>query len=187
LRYLRIDRQLFVAWADGASAGPMTRRPQAQAADRRRARGVAAVELGFLLIPLVVLVFGVTEYGRAIYTYNTITKSARDAARYLTSKTPGSTADHQAAACLVVTGDASHSGATCTSSVVLAPGLTPDMVETCDAVLTCAGVTSTFSTGSGTINTVHVGISGYPFTSVVDFVAPSINFNNISVTMRSQL
>ena len=148
---------------------------------RPRQSGVAAVELGFLLIPLTLLVFGVSEYGRAIYTYNTITKSARDAARFLTSKTPGDATAHTEAKCLAVTGNANCSGP------ALAPGLTTGMVETCDAVLTCTGVPSTFSTGSGTINTVHVGITGYPFTSVVEFVAPSINFNNISVTMRSQL
>lgn len=143
--------------------------------------GVAAVELGLLLIPLILLVFGVTEYGRAIYTYNTITKTARDAARFLTSKTPGDAAAHAEAKCLAVTGNRDCSG------TALAPGLTTGMVETCDAVLTCAGVTSTFSTGSGTINTVYVGINGYPFTSVVEFVVPSLNFNAIGVTMRSQL
>ena len=35
-----------------------------------RQRGVAAVELAVLLTPLVLMLFGATELGRAVYTYN---------------------------------------------------------------------------------------------------------------------
>lgn len=54
-----------------------------------------AVRLAILLIPLVILAFGIIEYGRAIYTYNALTKSVRDAARFLTSQTPGDSASIQ--------------------------------------------------------------------------------------------
>lgn len=49
-------------------------------------RGVAAVEFGILLIPLVLLAFGITEYGRAMYQYNALGKSVRSAARYLSQE-----------------------------------------------------------------------------------------------------
>ncbi|MCK2128094.1 hypothetical protein MX652_15520 [Thauera aromatica] len=45
----------------------------------------------------------------------------------------------------------------------------------------------TLTTGTGTINTVTVAISGYPYNSVVEFVMPDLTFGNISITMRSQL
>ena len=74
-------------------------------------KGVAAVELALLLIPLTTLVFGITEFGRAIYQYNTIAKGTRDAARYLTQTTPGNGASRAAARCLVVFGNRACSGA----------------------------------------------------------------------------
>ena len=49
-----------------------------------RQSGVAAVELGFLLTPLILMVLGASEYGRAIHNYNKVVKSTRDAVRYLT-------------------------------------------------------------------------------------------------------
>lgn len=145
---------------------------------RRYMRGVAAVEFGILLIPLVVLAFATTEFGRAIYSYNTLTKSVRDAARYLTSKGAGNPAEHAIAKCMAVYGNPDCSGN------ALAPGLTTDMVRTCDPILTCAGVENTLLTGTGTIQTVTVQISGYAYESFVQYVMPNVTFTDISATMR---
>ncbi|WP_305074171.1 TadE/TadG family type IV pilus assembly protein [Propionivibrio sp.] len=146
-------------------------------------KGVAAVEFGILLIPLVVLAFGITEFGRAIYTYNTLTKSVRDAARYLTTQTPGDANEHTTAKCMAVYGKPSCDN----TDTPLAPGLNLGMVETCDQVLSCNGVTTSLTTGSGTINLVVVRIHGYPYNSIVEFVMPDITFGNISTSMRGQL
>lgn len=145
---------------------------------RKHMKGAVAVELGILMIPLVTLAFGITEYGRAIYSYNTLTKSVRDAARYLTSHTPGDPQAHADAQCMAAFGNPD-----CTGSP-LAPGLTQAMVQTCDFVLTCPGVTTSLTTGSGTINLVAVRILGYPYDSVVEWVMPDMTFNNIAVSMR---
>lgn len=51
--------------------------------------GAALVELAFILPLLLLLSFITTEFGRAIYQYGAITKSVRDAARYLSLQTPG--------------------------------------------------------------------------------------------------
>lgn len=149
---------------------------------RRWMKGVAAVEFGILLIPLVTLAFGVTEFGRAIYTYNTLLKSTRDAARYLTSQTPGDTSEHDIAKCMAVFGNRSCSGS------ALATGLTTAMIETCDRVVACNGVTTTLTTGTGTVNLVVVRITGYQFDPFVNFVMQqSLTFNNIAASMRGQL
>ena len=44
------------------------------------------------MIPLTVLAFGITEYGRAIFQYNTLVKSVRDASRYVSQHAPGDAA-----------------------------------------------------------------------------------------------
>ena len=69
----------------------------------------------------------------------------------------------------------------------LAPGLTTAMVNICDADRlpgTHAGV----ATGTGVVNLVTVSITGYIYNSIVTYVAPAtLNFNDISMTMRSDL
>ena len=115
-------------------------------------RGVAAVELGILLIPMILLSFGITEYGRAIYQYNAITKSTRDAVPVI--KRTGDPADITAAKCLVV-----HGNKGCTGNP-LVPDLTTAMVTICDST-NCADHKDQ-GTGSGVINLVTVTATGYP-------------------------
>jgi Flp pilus assembly protein TadG len=143
-------------------------------------RGVATVELALLLMPLVLMIFGTTELGRAIYTYNMLDKTTRDAARHLSQHGPGDVAVAAEARCLAVT------GSTDCSAAAVAPGLTTAMVTICDAVL-CPATHANQLTGLGSVNLVSAGIASYPFTSVVTFVIPSMNFNNISMTLRAQL
>jgi Flp pilus assembly protein TadG len=146
----------------------------------RPTRGVAAVELGIVMVPLLILTFGVTEYGRAIYTYNTLDKAVRDAARHMTSAAPGDVNPKGEARNLAMYGNVAGTGP------LLAPGLTPAMVAIEDAASDPAG--HSISTGTGTINLVTVRITGYTYNSIVTYVAPAtLNFNDIAVTMRSQL
>ena len=151
----------------------------ASLASRRgfRMRGAAAVELALTMVPLLALTFGVTEYGRAIYTYNAIDKSTRDAARHMTSPNPNRNTE---AINLAVYGNIAGTG------YPIAPGLAGSNVVICDPT-SCAGTHAAVATGSGVINLVSVGINGYVYSSIVTYVAPAtLNFNNISTTMRTQ-
>src|SRR5688500_11611226 len=56
---------------------------------KRRQHGVALVEFALILPLLLLLTFITTEFGRAMYQYNTLAKSVRDSARYLSMQTPG--------------------------------------------------------------------------------------------------
>lgn len=145
----------------------------------RKQRGVAAVELGIVLIPLVLLAFGITEFGRAIYQYNTLTKATRDATRFLSAKGAGDTNDISAAKCMTVYGNIACSGNP------LVPDLTTAMVSVCDSSNCPSHLNQ--ETGSGVINLVTVTVTGYPFTSLVPFVVPSMAFGEISTTMRQVL
>ncbi len=143
-------------------------------------RGVAAVEFGLLLTPLILMIFGTTELGRAIYSYNTLDKTVRDASRHLSQHGPGDAIIAAEARCLAV-----HGTTDCSGSPV-APGLTTSMVTICDASL-CPSTHANQLTGLGSINLVTVGIQNYAFDSVVEFVIPNMTFNNISTTLRAQL
>lgn len=164
----------------------------------QKQRGVAAVEFAILIIPMLLMVFGITEFGRAMYQYNTLVKATRDATRYLTTVGPGSNgfeADHpnnplNIAKCLAVYGQKQCGGTT------LVRNLNENMVFICDSInsTSCSASHSAVTTGSGVVNLVTVGIRGYQFESVVSFnIAgltvglPNLTFGDISTTMRQIL
>lgn len=141
---------------------------------RNRQNGVALVEFALVLPLLLVLSFIVTEYSRALYQYNTITKSVRDAARYLSIQTPGT--KNNEAKNLVVYGNLTGVGSP------LAIGL--NLLQVPNPAWQLAGT-------SPVINTVTVRVTGYTFRPLIAS-AFGLNFGNIayadiSATMRGPL
>lgn len=149
----------------------------------RRCVGLASIELVLLIPLLVLLAFGITEGGRAVYQYDTIAKSVRDAARYLSTLPPGQ--GHSTARCLALYGNTSCSGA------LLLPGLSSATFQVKDASNDSSymGVPSTGNGGASTgqINLVRVRISGYVFDSLIPGYFPDVTFGPIDVTMRQLL
>lgn len=137
-------------------------------------QGAALIELALSIPFMIMLSMIVIEFGRALYEYNTVTKSVRDAVRYLSVQMPNTLCAN--AQNLVVY------GTTTAGSQPLAPGLKTSAVS-------CSWQTK------GTlplINTVTVTVTGYHFTSAVSsvfglqlFTNGGINFGNISATMRT--
>ncbi|HEX7911069.1 MAG TPA: TadE family protein [Paraburkholderia sp.] len=164
---------------------------------RQKMRGVAAVEFGLVLIPLMLLVTGVTEFGYAIYQYDALTKATRDAARYLSEFSPSDIAyPVTQAQCLAVYGTTDCSGS------VLVTGLKTSMVVICDRVNStgCPGMTfgsvptydsnngASSGTAAGSINLVAVKITGYSYAPIEPFRGlGSISFNDITTVMRQVL
>lgn len=158
-------------------------------ARRNRQGGVAAVEFAILLLfVLLPVLFGVLEFGRMMYEYNTITKATRDAARLMSTQTP-TDSDYPAlvtsARNLAVYGNQAGTGAP------LLPGLTTAMVSMCDPA-SCPSTHSSVPTGTGVINLVTVTIGGPNNPYLFNFLTPlavvfgsgTLNFGAISVTMQ---
>jgi hypothetical protein len=141
---------------------------------KKRQVGAALVEFALILPLLLLLTFITTEFGRAMYQYNTLTKSVRDAVRYLSIQTPGTHLIE--ARNLMVYGNTAGTG------TPLALGLTTSHVP--DPTWQTAGT-------NPVINTVTVRIQGYTFNSLFPNVFGisfgNIPFNPISATMRSYL
>lgn len=150
---------------------------------RQRQSGVAAVELGLLLVVLIPLVFGISEYGRAMYQYNTIGKSVRAGARYLSQYEAGDTIAIGRAKCLVTYGNIGCNG------TELVPGLNTSLIQVWDVTnrssmrkpITANGVTV------GVTNLVQVTVANYDFLSVVPLIVRPFKFDNISVTMTQAM
>jgi len=50
-----------------------------------RQRGAAAVEFALVIVPLLLIIAGIVEFGRTFWYYDALTKSTRDAARYVSN------------------------------------------------------------------------------------------------------
>ncbi len=138
-------------------------------------KGTAIVEFALVLPLLLLLTMTTTEFGRAIYQYNTIVKSLRDATRYLSVQTPNTKIAE--AKNLVVFGNIAGTGP------ALVPGLTVAKVV----------IPPWQVVGSNpVINTVKITVTGYKFhslfTSVFGVTFGDINgdipYGAISATMR---
>ena len=149
---------------------------------KKRQEGLALIELGLTITLLVAITFGITEFGRAMYQYNTLAKAARDGVRFLAVRDPAAPASISGAQCMVVHGNPGCTGPT------LVPGLTLGMVSVCHAMDPACAATHQSQGASPVVNlvTVQIGGANAPFTfqSLVSFVVPNIQFAAISATMR---
>lgn len=141
---------------------------------RAQQDGVASVEFAILLIPLMLMVFGITELGRAFYEYNTLVKATRNAARYKSMTGLGQMETETR--CLAVFGNTGCSG--------------PPLLDGLNANMVAIDYANNVATGSGGINLVKVSINNpaaadqFRFVSVVPFAIPDITFGEVATTMR---
>lgn len=148
---------------------------------KRTQQGVALIELGISIFLLISIIFGITEFGRAIYQYNTLAKAVRDGVRYLAVRDPSVPSAISEAKCMVVYGNPA-----CTDPP-LVPGLATPMVSVCHAMDPACAATHQAQGVSPVINLVTVTIGGFTFQSLFSFVVPDIEFEPISATMRQVL
>ena len=148
--------------------------PNSRAKKSHRARGVALVEFALVLPLLLLLSFITTEFGRALYEYNTVVKLVRNAARFLSVQTPGTLTTE--ARNMVVYGNAAGTGQPLALGLTLAKVPTPTWQT--------VGV-------DPLIQTVTVRVSGYSFTPLftgtLGLPMSSLSYSDISATMRAAL
>jgi Flp pilus assembly protein TadG len=182
--------------------------------NRRRERGAALVELALVLTLLLTLFSGMVEFGRAIYQYETLTKSARNAARFLSQysalDTCYSSANDSSSSCKsTTTGQSPYTvnqakclavyGTTDCSGNPLVPGFSTTNVVVCDqsSASGCPNVNffgydvydadnnSSLGTLEEAINLVEVKITGYQYSPIQSFFQfAGVIFGDIAVLMR---
>ena len=139
-----------------------------------RQKGVAAVELALIMVPMLVLCFGVVEVGRALNYYNGLVKATRGAARYLTVQNLNNMTP--------ATKTAGQSLAVCgkTSCASTDPKLVPGLDSLSQVTVT---LYPSVSTGQGSVSLVSVTISGVTFTSFLPYSIASFTYSPVRITM----
>ncbi len=144
-------------------------------------RGVAAVEftilMAFLFAPLVV---GTIEISRVLFQYNTLAKSVRESARYISlysATGPTYATQVTVAKCLAAFGNTG-----CTGNPVV-PGLTSAQISI--GTDGNGAPQSAGSAGTVVIRLISVTATGYQLGYVSNYFSGGFKaFNNVSVTMR---
>jgi Flp pilus assembly protein TadG len=86
--------------AQGVVAGPSRLVPGKAA---RRQRGTGLVEQAFILVILLTMLFGIVDFGRALYTYHFVANAAREATRWASVR--GTLCNHALTGCQANTGN----------------------------------------------------------------------------------
>lgn len=138
----------------------------------RKEQGSALVELALILPFMVTIVFAITEFGRAYYEYNTVAKSVREAARYLSVRLPG--VDVAKAKNIVVYGNPAGLGSPVARGLSLSN--VPDPTWKVEGSLPTVATVTIMVTGY-TFRPMVGGVFGMPLNAIV--------FGTIQATMRS--
>jgi Flp pilus assembly protein TadG len=137
----------------------------------RTQRGTALLEFALVLPFILMLIFTVANFGRAMQRYNGAAKAVRDSVRYLSVQQQGTHADE--ARNLVIYGNIAGTG------TALDPSVTLSQVN---------GPTWALAGSDPLINTVTIKVTGYTFkpfgVSLFGLALPTITFGDISATMR---
>ena len=128
-------------------------------------RGTSLVEFAIAVTVFLTAMFGVVEFGRALWTHNALTDAARRGARYATLHTP---AEIDNVKNVVVYGDPAGGG--------------QPMVPN----LTTTNVTVNYSNIAVNKGTVTVGITGYQFQFIVPLFGASITMPAYTTTLTGE-
>lgn len=148
--------------------------------------GAVFIELAIVLPLLIFLMLAAIDFSRAISEYKTIVNQAKSAARYLTTRAPGSATAQ--GICIVKT-----STSDCSNDNILAnlDSATITIQDASSSSSHAGQLTSQTSPSAVSINLITVTITNYEYNSIINgfnlgvFSIPaSITFNPISVTMR---
>lgn len=139
-------------------------------------KGVAAVELALIMVPMLVLCFGIVEVGRALYYYDGLVKATRGAARYLTQQNLNDTASYNAAVAIAKSLAICGKKSCAASDPKLVLGLdNPSQVTVTSYPIVL--------TGAGSASLVSVNIAGVNFTSFLPYGIASFTYSPVRITM----
>jgi Flp pilus assembly protein TadG len=126
-------------------------------------KGQTLVEFALVTLVFFILVFGITEFGRALWTWNTIVQATRAGARYAVVETP--TSDDMQIKKVVAYNDPNASS----SSTPVVPGLTETNVT-----IQYLNNDGSVASNKNVADLIAVSVTGYQFSFLVPLFGTQI-------------
>src|SRR5262245_15100300 len=126
-------------------------------------KGQTLLEFALVTLVFFVLVFGITEFGRALWTWNTIVQATRAGARYAVVETP--TSNDIEIKKVVAYNDPNANS----SSTPVVPGLTDSNVS-----VRYLNNDGTVASNKNVADLIEVGVTGYQFSFLVPLFGSQI-------------
>jgi Flp pilus assembly protein TadG len=146
-------------------------------------RGSTVVEMAMAAGVFFMLIFGIIEFGRLLYTHNALTDAARRGARYAVLHNE----DDPCVASVVVYGETHINPNTCApTGVPLINGLTEANVSVTYQGADLDGDPATPNPWGTNLGTATVTIENYTFDLSVPFVSRTLNMPKYSTTLTSE-
>ena len=143
--------------------------------NRTGERGTTMAEFVIISVVFFMIIFGIIEFGRLLYTHNALTDAARRGARYAVLHDQ-TTADKACVKKVVVFGEANVNPSTC---IETGPPLINGLTE--------AKVNVTYATDYGTnLGTATVEITNYTFNLSIPFARQTLNMPHYVTTLTAE-
>jgi Flp pilus assembly protein TadG len=126
-------------------------------------KGQTLVEFALVTLVFFILVFGITEFGRALWTWNTIVQATRAGARYAVVETP--TSDDMQIKKVVAYNDPNANS----SSTPVVPGLTETNV-----IVNYLNNDGSVASNKNVADLIAVSVTGYQFSFLVPLFGTQI-------------
>ena len=145
---------------------------------KRNQRGQTLVEFALVVMVFLVIVFGLLEFSRALWTWNTIVQATRAGARFAVVETPTATD-------VEIKNYVAYLNTTGTGDPVL-PGLTASNVTVSFQKIDPSTGSYVAPPGNNKFlaDVVQVGITGYNFNFVVPIIGTSITLPAFTTTLN---
>lgn len=137
-----------------------------------REEGQNLVEFAFVTVLVLVLFFGITEFSRALWTWNSIAHATREGARYAVVEAP--TSDDASIKNYVVYHDPNAT----TSSTPVVPGL-----STSNVTISYFKYDGSTVTDKIAADVIQVSVSGYTFGFLVPFFGSGLTLPSFTTTL----
>ena len=154
---------------------------------RKNERGTTAAEFAMVALLFFILIFGIIEFGRLLYTHNALTDATRRGARYASLHRGLDEGDKQAVRNEVVYGSrGTYDDDGNPTSPPLIAGLTTDMVEV-DFVGVPLNEEGTEMSNYGTnLGTTTVRIENYSYNLLIPLIGRQLTLPSYSTTLTAE-
>ena len=159
-----------------------------QRLDRRGERGATVAEFAVVALLFFMIMIGIIEFGRLLYTHNALTDATRRGARFAVLNKGATLADKKKVADYVVYGpDVTYDDQGNPTSAPLINGLTTTMVEISYEGADLDGDPDTPATNFGSnLGTATISIEGYEFNLSIPVVSRNIPMPTYTTTLIAE-